>query len=105
MYCLQTEVRDYARTAYHLTKAAGARGLDMTEHYLVIRAYDNYSAVKIVTSYLRMANAAPDLDWMAYADNWETGDPIGHGATEEEAINRLREELQSRVHPQTGELD
>lgn len=78
----------------------------MTEHYLVIRAYDNYEAVKIVTSYLRTANAVRELDWMAYTPNWQTGDPIGHGATEQEAIDHLREELESRVHPpMTGELD
>lgn len=71
----------------------------MTEHHLVIRIGNEYDAVKIVTNYLRTPNVVRDLDWMAYAQNWKTGDPIGHGATEQEAIDDLREELESRVHP------
>lgn len=78
----------------------------MIEHYLVIRIDSEYDVVKIVTSYLHTPNAVRDLDWMAYAENWQTGDPIGNGATEQEAIDRLREELEFRIHPAIiGEVD
>lgn len=76
----------------------------MIEHHLVIRIGNEYEAVKIVTNYLRTPNAVPELDWMAYSQNWQTGDPAGHGATEQEAIHELRKELEFRVHtPMTGE--
>jgi hypothetical protein len=78
----------------------------MIQHYLVIRIDSKYDAVKIVTSYLQTPNAVRDLDWIAYAENWQTGDPIGHGETEHEAIDRLREELEFRVYPAiTGDVD
>lgn len=78
----------------------------MTEYYLVIRIGNEYDAAKIVTNYVRTQSAVRDLDWMAYIENWQTGDPTGHGATEQEAIDGLREELESRVHPaMTGDLD
>jgi hypothetical protein len=76
------------------------------QNYLVIRIHGEYDVVKIVTSYLQTPNAVRDLDWIAYAENWQTGDPIGNGATEHEAIDRLREELEFRVHSAiTGEVD
>ena len=71
----------------------------MTKHYLVIRVTNKYDVVKITTSYLQTRNVVRDLDWMAYAANWQPGDPIGKGATEQQAIDDLREELESRVHP------
>ena len=30
-------------------------------------------------------------DWEAYYDGWDIGDPIGYGATEQEAINDLKD--------------
>jgi hypothetical protein len=77
----------------------------MSEHYLVIGGYGNYDAVKIVTSYVPTDNAVRELDWMAFDLNWQSGDAIGHGASEQEAINHLREELESRVHPSAWELE
>jgi hypothetical protein len=78
----------------------------VTEHYLVFLSGDSYDVVKIVTSYLQTPNAVRDLDWMAYSENWQTGDPVGHGATEQEAIEDLREELKTHVHfAITRELD
>lgn len=71
----------------------------MTEQHVVVGTGKERDAVKIVTSYLATPNAVRNLDWMAYAENWRVGDPIGHGATEQEAIDDLREELESRFHP------
>lgn len=78
----------------------------MAAHHLVIRMGNEYDAVKIVTNYLRAPNAVRDLDWMAYTEDWQTDDPIGHGATEQEAIDHLREELElRRKSPMTWEAD
>lgn len=30
-------------------------------------------------------------DWSAYRYNWDLGDPIGYGRTEQEAIEHLKE--------------
>jgi len=35
----------------------------------------------------------PELDWEAYIDGYEPGDPLGLGATEQEAINNLMDAL------------
>ena len=77
-------------------KVRGRNG--MAEHYLVFLIDNTSEVVKIVTSYLQTPNAVRDLDWFAYSENWQTGDPIGHGPTEQEAIQDLREELENRVH-------
>ncbi len=34
------------------------------------------------------------LDWCAHFDNYEPGQPIGHGATEQEAIEDLKEQVE-----------
>ncbi len=33
------------------------------------------------------------LDWCAHFDNYEPGQPIGHGATEQEAIEDLKAQV------------
>lgn len=35
-----------------------------------------------------------NMDWEAVTDNYEPGDPVGHGATEQEAIADLLEQLE-----------
>lgn len=35
------------------------------------------------------------FDWEAVTDNYEPGQPIGYGRTEQEAIDDLREKLES----------
>ncbi len=34
------------------------------------------------------------LDWCAHFDNYEPGQPIGHGATEQEAIEDLKAQVE-----------
>ena len=43
------------------------------------------------------ANPCPPIpvrkyDWEAYREGWDLGDPMGYGATEQEAINDLLEQ-------------
>ena len=35
----------------------------------------------------------PELDWEAYLDGYEPGDPLGLGATEQEAIKNLMDAI------------
>ena len=70
---------------------------------MVIRIGNEYDVVKIVTNYLPTIDAVRNLDWMAYSEDWQTGDTVGTGATEQDAINDLREKLESGVY--TWEVD
>lgn len=47
---------------------------------------------KIVTKYDPPAIPIRDCDWSAVFDDYDLGDPIGHGATEQEAIDDLKME-------------
>lgn len=38
-----------------------------------------------------------DFDWEAVTDSYEGGDPIGFGATEDEALRDLREQLEDET--------
>jgi hypothetical protein len=44
---------------------------------------------KIVTHFEYPPIPIRRFDWAAYRDGYEPGDPVGHGATESEAISDL----------------
>ncbi len=48
------------------------------------------SEPKIQTSPIFPPIPIRGLDWCAHFDNYEPGQPIGHGATEQEAIEDLK---------------
>jgi hypothetical protein len=48
--------------------------------------------VKIVTENIRPPVPSRRWDWVAYFDNYDDGDPIAYGATEDEAIVNLMEQ-------------
>lgn len=47
---------------------------------------------KIITNYECMPIPIRDYDWSALREDWDLGEPIGVGKTEEEAITDLLEE-------------
>jgi len=49
--------------------------------------------LKIQTSYWRKPIPTDKYDWEAVDDNYEPGEPIGRGATEQEAIDDLLEQI------------
>jgi hypothetical protein len=49
--------------------------------------------MKIITQHVWPPVPACQFDWAAVTDNYEPGDPIGYGATEEAAEADLREQL------------
>jgi hypothetical protein len=53
--------------------------------------------MKIITDYWAKPIPTRDFDWCAMDDNYEGGDPIGYGATEDAAIDDLIEQLTDRV--------
>ncbi len=57
------------------------------------------SEPKIQTSPIFPPIPIRGLDWCAHFDNYEPGQPIGHGATEQEAIEDLKS-LIEYVEPQ-----
>jgi hypothetical protein len=44
---------------------------------------------KIITRYDPPPIPTTKFDWVAVDDNYDGGDPVGHGATEQEAIEDL----------------
>jgi hypothetical protein len=46
---------------------------------------------RIRTSYIYPPIPIRQFDWSAVDDNYEPGDPIGYGATEQEAIENLKQ--------------
>jgi hypothetical protein len=50
-------------------------------------------AVKIVTQHICPPIPSFKFDWRATWDGYDLGDPVGYGATEQEAIDDLREIL------------
>jgi hypothetical protein len=48
---------------------------------------------KIITHYWAKPIPPRNYDWSATLDNYEENDPVGHGATEAEAIADLQEQL------------
>lgn len=51
--------------------------------------------MKIRTSFDYPPIPIRDVDWSAVTDDYEPGHPIGRGATEEEAIADLKEQLEA----------
>lgn len=49
---------------------------------------------KIVTKYDPPSIPIRDCDWSAVYDDYDLGSPIGHGATESEAIDDLKMEAE-----------
>lgn len=49
---------------------------------------------KIKTSYWAKPIPMRQFDWEAVLDDYEGGDPIGHGRTEQEAIKDLKMQLE-----------
>lgn len=45
--------------------------------------------MKIITNFVYPPIPLRYFDWSAVTDNYEGGDPIGYGSTEQEAINDL----------------
>lgn len=56
--------------------------------------YVNGLRVKIVTSHNRPPIPDREYDWSAVTDDYEPGDPIGNGETEEAAILNLIGQLE-----------
>ncbi len=52
------------------------------------------SEPKIQTSPIFPPIPIRGLDWCAHYDNYEPGQPIGHGATEQEAIEDLKAQVE-----------
>jgi hypothetical protein len=52
---------------------------------------------RIVTHYWLKPIPVRSFDWSAVGDSYEPEDPIGYGATEEEAVNDLLEQLELLV--------
>ena len=50
--------------------------------------------MKIITSYDYPPIPIRSCDWSAVTDDYEPGDPIGRGATEQEAIDDLKEQIE-----------
>lgn len=50
---------------------------------------------KIITSQDNPPIPTKEYDWSAYREDWDLGEPVGHGKTKQEAINDLltKEEL------------
>ena len=46
---------------------------------------------KIMTQYIYAPIPIRNYDWSAYRADWDLDDPIGHGATEEQAIQNLKD--------------
>ena len=50
--------------------------------------------MKIITNFEHPPIPIRKFDWSAVTDNYEGGDPIGRGETEQEAIADLREQIE-----------
>jgi len=46
----------------------------------------------MITTHIKPPVPSRYFDWTAVGDNYEAGDPIGYGETEQEAINNLEEQ-------------
>lgn len=51
--------------------------------------------MKIVTSFWAKPIPPREFDWSATIDGYEPGDPIGYGATEQEAIEDLQQIMEA----------
>jgi hypothetical protein len=66
---------------------------------------DTWRDEKIITQYERKPGPSKSFDWSAVTENYDadcdqdgffSNDPIGHGATEDEAIADLKMEIKGR---------
>ncbi len=46
---------------------------------------------KVIASNICPPIPSRDYDWVAHREGWDLGEPIGYGATKEEAIKELLE--------------
>jgi hypothetical protein len=46
----------------------------------------------MITTYINPPIPSRNFDWEAVEDNYDEGDPIGYGKTEQEAIDNLEEQ-------------
>jgi hypothetical protein len=53
--------------------------------------------MKIITDYWAKPIPIRQFDWSAVTDNYEPGDPIGHGTTEQEALDELLLRIEERA--------
>ena len=51
----------------------------------------SFSKSEIVTDYDFVPGPTRSYDWAAYRADWDLGDPMGYGETEEDAIEDLKE--------------
>lgn len=49
--------------------------------------------MKIITEHIYTPTTVRCFDWAATLDDYEPGDPVGRGTTEQEAIDNLKELL------------
>lgn len=56
--------------------------------------YEDHQEPKIITSHDCPPIPNRSFDWSAVTDNYDLGHPIGHGATEAEAIADLKQQLE-----------
>lgn len=54
--------------------------------------------MKIITEFVYPPIPIRSFDWSAVTDNYEGGDPIGRGATEQEAIADLTTQIDEQSH-------
>jgi hypothetical protein len=54
------------------------------------------TAPKIITDYWRKPIPTDKFDWSAVEDGYEPPMPVGHGATEAEAIADLKRQIEER---------
>lgn len=51
--------------------------------------------MKIITSFVHPPIPDRNFDWQAVSNDYEAGDPIGHGATKEQAVNNLKSQIKN----------
>lgn len=56
----------------------------------------NRYKMKIITQHIYPPIPDRSHDWQACLEDWDIGDKIGYGATEEEAIEDLKEQLENK---------
>jgi hypothetical protein len=60
----------------------------------ILNTLTKENEMKIITSHDYPPIPVRHLDWSAYLDGQEETGPYGHGATEQEAIDNLKEQLE-----------
>lgn len=52
---------------------------------------------KIITHHWKPPIPDRSYDWTAYREDWDLGDPTGYGASEQEAIDNLKEQEDEKL--------